>query len=110
MFEALAPVSEMLTPRTCSCGLKAKRVYSTFALKLYPLDRAEWSLIAPLNDEGKPMTMKESAKVVDSYNPGEAAREAAHQSVQEGRLTENRMEQAKREAWREVSAKNRIVV
>ena len=112
VFEALAPVSDAMSPRICSCGVEAKRVYSTFALKTYLLDRADWSMIAPLDEEGKPMTMKEAAKAGagQSYSPDEAAREAAHQSVQEERLKENRMEQAKREAWREVSAKNRIVV
>ena len=110
VFEALAPVSKVPSSRICSCGAEAKRVYSTFAMKVYRLDRAEWKHIAPLGEDGKPMTMKEAASSVTSYSPDEAAREAAHQGLQADRLLRNRKEQAKREAWREHSARNRITV
>ena len=105
MFEALASVSDALASRTCSCGNEAERQFSNFALKAHAIDRSDWSLIAPLNDEGKPMTMKEAAKVVETRDvlpSRDAEREQKSKAVA--------MDRAKREAWREMSAERRIVV
>lgn len=96
----------------CSCGKDAKRVWSTFALKSYQHDRSSWELIAPRDAEGKPMTMTEAARsgLIDRYSPAERARTEQHEREQQGRLTRNRMEEAKRDAWRELSRRNRIEV
>ena len=58
------------------------------------------------------MTMTEAAKagLIDRYSPDERAREERHRNDQEERLRTNRMEQAKRMAWAEVSRRNRIEV
>ena len=95
-----------------SGGEVGKRVWSTFALKSYQHDRSSWELIAPLNAEGKPMTMVEAARsgLIDRYIPGEQERTERHAREQEGRLTQHRMEQAKRLAWKQVSQQNRIEV
>ena len=108
--EHLAPVGT--DSQRCSCGNKAQRVWSTFALKSYQHDRSSWDLVAPLNAEGKPMTMKEAARsgLIDRYTPGEQERTERHAREQEGRLTQHRMEQAKRLAWKQVSQQNRIEV
>ena len=98
--------------RRNSCGHVAKRVWSTFSLKSYAHDRSSWELLAPLNEDGKPMTMAEAAKsgLIDTYRPGEREREQAHSKNQEERLRHNRMQEAKRDAWKELSAKRRIEV
>ena len=108
--EHLAPVGTDVYRN--SCGHRGKRVWSTFSLKSYQHDRSSWELVAPLNAEGKPMTMKEAAKagLIDRYSPGESERAQRHERDQQERLTQHRMEQAKREAWKQVSARNRIEV
>lgn len=98
------------SPRTCRCGGTAKRVYSPFNQKVYAVDRSNWAEIAPLDAEGRPMTMKEAAKVVDPYNPSEEARERAYQAQLREERSEKHFEQATREAWQEVSRRNRITV
>ena len=96
----------------CSCGGEGKRVWSLFAIKSYQFDRSSWELVAPLNAEGKPLTMTEAAKAgfIDRYSPDEQAREKRHRDEQETRLRDNRIEQAKRMAWADVSRRNRIEV
>ena len=108
--EHIAPLGT--ESRRNSCGHEAKRVWSVFALKTYQHDRSSWELVAPLNADGKPMTMTEAAKsgLIDSYRPGERERAVAHDRNQQERLQRNRMEEAKRDAWREVSARRRIEV
>ena len=95
-----------------SGGEVGKRVWSTFALKSYQHDRSSWELIAPLNAEGKPMTMVEAARsgLIDRYIPGEKERAERHGRDQEMRLRSNRMEEAKRDAWKQISRRNRIEV
>lgn len=108
--EHIAPVGT--ASRECSCGGTAKRVWSTFALKSYKTDRADWEMVAPLNADGKPMTLVEAQRsgLLDSYSPSEKLREQRHQVDQQQRRDHALMEAAKRDAWREVSRKNRIVV
>lgn len=93
-----------------SSGAEGKRVWSTFALKVYKTDRSDWELIAPKDADGKPMTLVEAQRSgqLDSYSPTERLREQRHQKDQRERLDRNLREAAKRSAWREVSQKNRI--
>ena len=95
-----------------SCGADAKRVWSTFALKVYQTDRSSWELIAPRNADGKPMTLTEAQRsgMLDSYSSSERLREERHQNDQKERLDRGLREAAKRSAWKQVSQKNRIRV
>ncbi len=104
VFEARASVSDAALPHTCSCGIPAKRQFSVTHLQVRQF---RWSDIAPTGDDGHPMTMKEATKSgriesLDTLPSRDAEREAKEQSVAQAK--------AKRDAWREVSAKRRIVV
>lgn len=108
-FERLVPRGDS-TPRACECGGTAKRVYGVFNQKQYVVDRSTWELVAPLHEDGRPMTMKEASKHVDHFNPSEQAREVARLRQQQEEHDAQALETAKREAWAELSAKRRIVV
>ena len=104
VFEARASVSDASLPRTCSCGREAKRQFSSINLKVRQLG---WTDIAPMDEYGKPMTMKEAAKAGlvesrDTLPSRDAEREEQATTVAKA--------QAKRDAWREVSADRRIVI
>lgn len=97
-------------PHTCSCGTEMKRVYSPFAFKQYEVDRSTFHAIAPLDADGRPMTVKEAAKVTGEYNPAEQARERAMADENAAAHSEQMKKEAIREAWAETSRKHRIVV
>ena len=99
---------EIDTPGSCARdGLGTVRIFSTFSQKVYNIS---WSDVAPVDEHGHPMSTMEATKagLVDSYIPGQTERVAAEKAVQEKRTTELRMERAKRDAWKQVSAKRRI--
>lgn len=95
---------------TCSCGKPAKRVFSTFSHRKWALDRSDWALVAPLNEEGRPLTMREAAKVTDAYSASEGDRERRRLQGQESERERKALDEAKREAWNQVSAQRRITV
>lgn len=100
---------------TCSCGAKAEMQFSPtgqfFIAPCYRPDKAAtWNEIAPIDELGHPMGRREAAKVVDVYDRDARAKAEAHTHGQEPRLKANDWKAAKREAWREHSERNRIVV
>ena len=99
----------------CACGGKGELQFSFNAHFFIARNQAAttsvaWEEIAPLDDMGHPMGKREAAKVVDVYDPDARTKQEMHKSLQAPRLRHNMREQAKREAWREVSTKNRITV
>jgi hypothetical protein len=85
-------------------------VFSTFQQKQYAIDRSNFALVAPLDADGKPMTLKEASKVGDRYVPGEADRERRRQQGYDAEREAKSLDEAKREAWNELSGRRRIVV
>lgn len=111
-FEALSH-SRVLTASPCtSCGAEARPVLSTFGLKVYQVDRSNFALIAPLDEEGKPQTLVEAQRRGDmgAYRPGERQRMLNHDAETHKHQVEVNRERAKREAWREISARTRTVI
>ena len=111
-FEALSH-SRALVVRPCiECGGVAHPTLSAFSLKVWKVDRSNFAAIAPQDANGKPMTLVETqrSKNVDAYRPGEQHRMLVHEAEAEERRHVVISEQAKREAWREVSAKTRTVI
>ena len=82
-----------------------------FIAPYYRPDKATtWNEIAPIDELGHPMGKREAAKVVDVYDKDARAKAEAHTHGQEARRKANWRRESKREAWRELSERNRIVV
>lgn len=99
----------------CTCGKDAERQFTpngSFFIPAYanPSTQVTWNEIAPIDDLGHPMGKREAAKVVDRYDPDARAKQEGHDRALEDKQRRVRMEDAKREAWREHSRNNRIVV
>lgn len=107
--ERLVRLSEASAPHVCSCGGDARRIPSTFA-PLKVLHSIPWSAIAPLDERGKAMSQTEAAKAgaVSTYSPDEQYRVEAHARQQDGRLTEQRKERAKRDAWKQIRTERKV--
>ncbi len=112
VFELLSRSQKPAEARCPACGFEGRQVFSTFGLKIYKIDRSNFALIAPLGPDGKPQTLVEAQrrKDVDAYRPGEHERMLVHEAETNAHRERVLKERAKREAWREVSAKTRTVV
>ena len=99
--------SHKLTDTRCpSCDKRPKQtefsLNGSFYIPAYahPVRAASWSQIAPRDEEGKAMTIKEAARAgYTHYNPGEAQRvERDHQAGLD-RDVERNIDGAMKEAW-----------
>ena len=100
---------------TCTCGGVGEQVFTPnlnfhIAMNQHPVTQVSWEQVAPLDENDRPLGRREARKVVEPYDPGLIEQERAHHAAERPRLTRNRMERAKRDAWREISRKRRIEV
>ena len=111
-WEALSRTRTLVSAGCVACGGEGVPSLSVFSLKVWKVDRSNFAAIAPQDANGKPMTLVETqrSKNVDAYRPGEQHRMLVHEAEAEERRHVVISEQAKREAWREVSAKTRTVI
>jgi len=98
--------------RACGCGEQAERQMSIFTLKTYRHDRSDWELIAPLDRDGRAVTMTEAIKadLVGGYSRTTELGERQRAKEQQAQRTAILKEQAKRAGWKTHSRNMRIEV
>ena len=111
-FEALSRARTLVASPCPACGHEATPVLSVFGLKVYQVDRSNFALIAPAGADGKPMTLTEAQRsaATGSYRRGDHDRMLQHDAERNRQRVEVNRERAKRDAWREVSARTRTVI